>query len=116
MQHFLAQNPFGAIKPPPGVDQYMAGPGGIAQFVNILLKTMIVGAGIYAVFNIIIAGYGFLSAGGDSKRVEAAWARIWQTILGIAFAAGSFVIAAIIGQIFFGDPTALLQFRLFQPN
>jgi hypothetical protein len=116
MNNLLAQNPFGVVKPPQGVNQYIAGPGGIAELVNILLKTMIVGAGIYAVFNIIIAGYSFMSAGGDSKRVEAAWARIWQTILGMAFAAGAFVLAAIIGTIFFGDPTALLRFRLFQPN
>jgi hypothetical protein len=116
MNNLLAQNPFGQVQPPPGVIKYAGGTvQGVPIFVNILIKTLIVAAGVYALFNIILAGYSFLSAGGDSKRVEAAWARIWQSILGVAFVAGSFAIAAIIGQLVFGDADALLQLQIFTP-
>ena len=70
---------------------------------------MIVGAGIYAVINLVLAGYAFMSAGDDPKKVEGAWKKIWQTMLGLAFAAGAFTLAAIFGRIIFGKWDALLN-------
>ena len=110
-------NPFGTVAPPPGVNQYSStGPGGLATFINIILRTLIVVAGIYAVFNLVLAGYTFMSAGGDPKKVEEAWSKIWQTLLGLAVAAGAFVLAAIFGKLIFGNYEALLQFRIFRPS
>jgi hypothetical protein len=115
LHNLIAQaNPFGKINAPPGVNKFS--PNGViatSTFLTILMRTLIVAAGVYAVFSFIIAGYTFMSAGGDSKKVEAAWARIWQTILGLAFAAGAFVLAGLIGLLLFRDVTALLQFRVF---
>lgn len=107
-------NPFGTVNAPPGVANFPGGGNiaGIPVFINILLQTLIVGAGVYALFNIVLAGYSFISAGGDSKKIEASWARIWQGILGLAIAGGSFVIAAIIGQLLFGDAGAIINFRI----
>jgi hypothetical protein len=70
---------------------------------------LIIGAGIYALFNLVLAGYSFMSAGEDSKKVHGAWAMIWQTLLGLAVAAGAFVLAAIFGQLIFNDPTFILN-------
>jgi hypothetical protein len=50
-----------------------------------------------------------MSAGDDSKAVAGAWAKIYQTVIGLAFAAGAFVLAAIFGQLIFGDPTFILK-------
>ena len=107
---------FGEVKPPAGLDNVKYGSGGavgISVFINNILKVLIVGAGVYAVFNLIIAGYGFMSAGDDPKKVAGAWQRIWQTLLGLAVAAGAFVLAAIFGKLIFGDYNALLQIRIF---
>jgi len=90
--------------------------GGLTIFINNILKLLIVGAGIYAVINLVLAGYAFMSAGDDPKKVAGAWAKIWQTLLGLAFAAGAFVLAAIFGQLIFKDPGALLQLRIFGPG
>ena len=108
---------FGEVNPPPGVSNFpdVAG-GGITQFLNIIFRTLIVIAGLYAIFNLIAAGYAFMSAGDDAKKVAGAWAKISQTLLGLAGAAGAFVLAAIFGRILFGDYTYLLQFRLFAPQ
>ncbi len=103
----------GNITPPPGFPS--ADIIGLQKLLNIILRTLIVGAGIYAVLNIILAGYGFLSAAGDPKRISDATNKIWHSILGFVVAAGSFVLAAIIGQILFNDPNALLQLRYFKP-
>jgi hypothetical protein len=106
----------GEVNPPPGVENIGGGIEGIPIFVNMILRLLIVGAGIYAVFNLVIAGYAFMSAGDDPKKVAGAWAKIWQTLMGLAFAAGAFVLAAIFGKILFNDYNALLQFKIFGVN
>jgi len=109
-------NIFGTVSPPPGVVEYEGGQlAGLPSFVNNILKLLIIGAGIYSVFNLVLAGYAFLSAGDDPKKVTAAWSKIWQTILGLAIAAGAFVLAALFGKIIFNDPKALLQIKIFTP-
>lgn len=117
MNKLLAQPPseiIGNVKSPPGVTTSLRG-GGLRDFINSIILLLIVGAGIYAVINIVMAGYAFMSAGDDPKKIAAAWQKIWQTFLGLAVAAGAFVLAAIFGQILFGNPRALLQLRIFTP-
>ena len=103
----------GRVTPPPGVSNY---PDlGIIFLITNLIRLAIIAAGIYSVFNLIIAGYGFMSAGGDTKKITDAWSRIWQTLLGLIVIAGAFVIAAILGLILFGNAGALLQLRIYGP-
>ena len=106
---------FGQVTPPPGVSAIGPDISGLATLLNVVVKTLIVIAGLYSFINIILAGYQFLSAGGDSKAVQNAWAKLWQTLIGLLFVAGSFVLAAIFGQLIFKDPTALLQLKIFTP-
>jgi hypothetical protein len=105
----------GTVAPPPGADVYGDVENGLPVFVSNIIKTLIVIAGLYAVFNFVLAGYSFMSAGGDPKKIADAWAKIWQTILGLTIAAGAFVIAAIVGALLFRDFNALLQLRVFGP-
>src|SRR5581483_2992803 len=100
----LAQ--LGTVKPPREISKFGdVSQGGIGKFLNLAIKLIIVGGGIYALFNLVLAGYAFLSAGEDPKKMEAAWAKIWQTALGLIFMAGAFVLAAIFGQLIFNDWT-----------
>jgi hypothetical protein len=111
MKTLIAQNsPLGKVSPPPSVAKFGGvEQGGIGNFLDIIIKFLIVGAGIYALINLVLAGYAFMSAGDDPKKMAGAWAKIWQTFLGLAVAAGAFVLAAIIGQLLFGDPTFILN-------
>lgn len=83
--------------------------GALGKVINLGLNVLVIGAGLYALFNLLLAGYAFMSAGDDPKKVAGAWAKIWQTLLGLAFAAGAFVLAALFGWIIFGSPDALLK-------
>lgn len=112
MKKYLAGSPFGSITLPEEIEKKYEGGvqgGAIGKFLNTIFQTLIVIAGIYAVFNLILAGYAFMSAGDDPKKVAGAWAKIWQTLLGLTFAAGAFVLAAIFGKLIFGDYMFLLK-------
>lgn len=117
----LAQNNptdvFGQIQAPAGISKFGGvETGGPTAFITTLIKLMIVGAGLFTVFNLVTAGYAFLSAGDDPKKVQAAWKKIWQSVLGLTVAAGSMVLAAIFGKLIFNDFNALLQLRIFGPG
>ena len=102
-------NVFGNIPVPTPLARFGSIQGGaIGILLNIAVQTLIAVASIYALFNFIFAGYAFLSAGDDPKKVQAAWAKIWQTALGLTVVAGSFVLAALFGRLIFGDYDALL--------
>lgn len=106
-------NPFGTIKQPSALSGYGSDPAlAIGGLIERILQILIIGAGIFALFNFILAGYAFLSAGDDAKKVEGAWAKIWQSVIGLLVAAGAFVLAAIFGQLIFGDATFILHPRL----
>jgi len=112
----LASNPWGTVVAPPGVSTYGSlGSGGLGDFIANGIRLLIVIAGIYAVINFVLAGYGFMSAGGDPKKVADAWAKIWQTILGLVLVVGAYVIGSIISRILFGDAGAIFRIFIFGP-
>lgn len=112
-----ASDIFGNVTPPPGVSQYgLLGAGGLVKFANNLLKFILVIGGLYTLLNLILAGWSFLGAGGDSKKMEQAWAKIWQSLVGLLVMAGSFVLAALFGWLIFGDPMFILKPQILGPN
>jgi hypothetical protein len=107
MKNLLATSDslLGPIKLPESIENKYPGGvegGAIGSFLNVIMKGLIGIAGIYALINLILAGYSFMSAGEDPKKIAGAWAKIWQTLLGLAVSAGAFVLAAIFGQLIFG--------------
>lgn len=94
---------FGNIAPPPGIDQYVSKAGNqggaIFLFFSNLLKIAGVIAGLYALVQLILAGYTYISSSGDTKNTEKAWAMIWQSLLGLFIVASAFTIASVLGKI-----------------
>jgi len=89
---------------------------GLVILGNSLLKFVIVMAGLFTFWNIIAAGYGFMSAGDDAKAVAKAWNKFTLSILGLTFVAGSFVLAAIFGYLIFGDAAAIISPTIYGPT
>lgn len=104
-------NPFGTVVIPDSIKtKFGTSPAtAIGKLIQFSLRSLIVVAGIYALFNLLLAGYAFMSAGDDSKKVAGAWGKITQTIIGLSVVAGSFVLAAIFGKLIFDDATFLLK-------
>lgn len=89
---------------------------GLVPFFSNILRLVFVGAGVYALVNLIVAGFQYMQAGGDSKTLVAAWARIWQTFLGLIIIVGSFALAALFGFLIFGDAGFILNPVIYGPG
>jgi len=101
---------FGNITNP---TKFADGPQGFFNFLSVILKLAGTIAGIYFVVQIILAGFTYLSANGDEKKTAAAWATIWQSLIGIAIVASAFIIASVIGKVTGIDP---LNPTIYGPN
>src|SRR5260221_6191771 len=89
-------DPFGTVPAPSGLSHFGdVANGGIGNLLNLVIKIIFVGGGIYALFNLLLAGYAFMGAGDDPKKIEGAWGTIWQTAMELLFMAGAIVLAAI---------------------
>lgn len=100
---------FGQISPPSALATVGSVDTGPAKLLQVFFTLLVTVGGIYSLLNFLLAGYAFLSAGSDPKKIEAAWGKIWQTVLGLTITAGAFVLAAIISQLVFGDAAFLLK-------
>ena len=90
--------------------------GGLGNFLNNILMLITTVAGLFALFNFIMAGYGYMSANGDKEKIQQAWAKIWQSLLGLGIVAAAFLIAALVGWIFFKDPTFIINPKIYGPE
>lgn len=108
-------NPFAVLAPTSPLSNSSGG-SGLFMILGAMVQMVIVAAGLFTLWNLIIAGYGFLNAGGEAKYIEKAWAKIWQSLIGLLIVASSFVLAAIFGYLIFGDSTILISPRVFIPT
>lgn len=88
---------FGTIQNP---TKYTSTQGqGLFTFLSNILKFAAIAGGIYMIIQIIFAGYQYISASGDTKKTEAAWAQIWQSLLGLVIISAAFIIAGFVGRL-----------------
>lgn len=106
----------GTIDPGPTFKPYGDLGSGVTIFFSNLLRLVFIGAGIYTFMNLITAGFQYMSAGGDTKALTAAWARIWQTLLGLLIIVGSFALVSLFGYLFFKDPGFILHPKIYGPD
>ena len=104
---------FGEIRPPNFI---LKDPSGLIVLFNNILRLLVAIAGIYALLNFILAGYAFISAGGDPKKVELAWAKIWQSMIGLLIIIISFTLTALLGKLLFGNSMAILSPKIYGPG
>lgn len=118
MKNFLAQAPsvdpklkeiFGTVKNP-GLGGDTADPyGTLLNVLNLGLNLILVIAGLMTLFMFIIAGFTYMTAGGDSKKIEEAQNRMIFAGIGLGIIVAAPVIAGVIGFVVFGDWKAILR-------
>lgn len=109
-------NPFTTLGGPAGLTGSTNGTG-LIVLLGTFVKFAMVLAGVYTFWNLISAGFMFISAGGEPKNISKAWAKIWQSVVGLLVVAASFLLAVIIGFLIYGPDNAfiLIRPRIFQP-
>ena len=69
---------------------------------------MTIAAGIWFIFQFIIGGYNWLTAGGDKTGVQAAQSRLTNAFIGLTIVVAAYAIIWIVGK--------LLGFEILHPE
>lgn len=118
MKHLIAQagtsasNAFGKIEPPDVIAQSYGTLGsgaGLTGFVSRIIVLITIVAGLWALFNILFAGFSVITSSDDSKKISEMSSRITNTFIGLLVMVAAPLIAALIGLFFFGDASFLLN-------
>lgn len=108
------ENVFGTIQAPAGVAQYNAaaeGGIGLITFISNMIRVSTVVAGIWVMINFIMAGWAYITGSGDSKSTGEASSKMTYSMIGLAVIVGAYTIAALVGLIFFGDASYIINPR-----
>ena len=105
-----------SIDVPEGITAYGPDPQGLIKLFNNILKVAIFGSLIFALINFLVSAIQYIGSSGNPELLKQASSRIWMSLLGLVVAAGSLVIAGILGLIFFGNPGAIINPTIYGPT
>lgn len=100
---------FGPVATPPAKNFQLLVDGGLTAFIGRIIQLVLVIGGLYVLFQVMLAGYNYISANGDPKSISMAWARIWQAFLGIIIMAAAILLTSIVSWFVFGTPEFILN-------
>ncbi len=104
----------GTVTPPQGVAEYnsLAGGIGILSFASKIIFLLNVGAGFFAMYNFLTAGLMYVTGAGDSGAHTKVKDKLTFTFVGIALIVSTYTLGGLIGLIFYGDASFLLNPQL----
>lgn len=100
----LSKNGYGSVE------------SGLPLFISNVTTVILIAGGIYAFFNLIIAGFTYISSSGDSKKLEGVVNSINMSLIGLVIMVSAVVITGIISFVLFGDATLILKPKIFGPG
>jgi len=106
-------NPLETLNPDGGYGDVNVG---LPKLISNITKLVVVAAGIFSLINIIIAGFNYMTAGGDEQKIQKAVSSINMSLIGLVVIAGSFIITGIISFILFGDASIILKPTIYGPG
>jgi len=121
----LAANPvdstIGTIDTPPGVDKQIAASNlatdeiAIFFFLSSLIKIVNVIAGIWVAFNIVFAGFNYISGQGSADAHKKVRDKITMSFVGLFLLAIAYMAVAVISLLLFGDAGYVLKPDIVTP-
>lgn len=102
----LAEKDLGTIGKGPGFGPWIAPLSGenadptilLSRIISNALGAMTIGAGLYFLFQVIIAGYNYMNAAGDKTRIENAGRKLTNSLIGLAIVVAAYGLLALIGS------------------
>jgi hypothetical protein len=73
----------------------------IAQIFSKIIGVVTIAAGLYFLIQFLIAGFSWISSGGDPQKIAEARGRITNALIGLILVVGAIAIMKVVG-IFFG--------------
>jgi len=92
------------------------GTSGLIGFASNLIKLIIILGGIWALVNIVLAGFTYITTQGNPEKIAQANQQIYMSLIGLAIMVGSFALAALAGWLLFGDASAILAPQIYGPG
>jgi len=93
--------PLGTIGEGKGFGPWAAGtsdPGGtLTKIISNFLAIMTIAAGIWFLFQVILAGYNYLSAGGDRDKIVHAGQKLTNALIGLAIVVAAYALLSLVG-------------------
>lgn len=81
---------------------------GLPSFITNVVTVIFIAGGLFAFFNLIFAGFNYLSAGGDKTKLEKALSSINMSLVGLVVMVSAGIVTGIISFLLFGSATAIL--------
>lgn len=102
---FLAQVPLGQVGGGGGLGPFsgVSGEGSanaIATILSSVIGVMTIGGAIWFLFNILIAGFTWISAGGDKTKLQTARDKITNAFIGLVVVVAAWALLALAGTFF----------------
>jgi len=70
----------------------------LASIMSNIIGAMTIGAGIWFLFQTIIAGYNYMNAAGDKARIENAGRKLTNSLIGLAIVVAAYGLLSLIGS------------------
>lgn len=88
----------GSIRAPQTI---VSAPSDFGPFISVIIRFVIVVAGIYALWQFISGGLGYITSGGDKGKIKESQDKITMSVLGLVIIAVSFILISLLGQLIF---------------
>lgn len=108
----------GSVEPPQGVALYDAASGGdigLFLFLSNLIKIATVVAGIWILFNFILAGFTYISSEGNTKANQDVKNKLTYSVVGMVVIVISYIAIGLLGLLLFGRADFFLQPEICGP-
>jgi len=89
---------------------------GLPTFITNIVTVIFAAAGIFAFFNLMIAGFSYVTSAGDAKKIEAATASINMSLIGLVVMVAAAAVTGIVSYLLFGSATAILAPNITGPG
>ena len=89
---------------------------GLVMFLSNLIKFINIAGGLFAFVNIVLAGLQYISSQGNPEQTDAAWKKIYMSLIGLVIMVSANALAAILGKILFGSWDAILKPSFYGPG
>ena len=105
---------FGTVDSP--IKAYGNVGSGLPSFISNVVTVIFAAAGLFAFFNLMFAGFTYITSNGDQKKIEQALASINMSLIGLIIMVAAAAVTGIISFILFHNPTAILSPQITGPG